>query len=840
MNKQLITPKHNPFALSALALFLLTALPSAEAGDNFDLQGFGYGTPMENTSTLQNFIDNNALMPGTWSSVVMVGQEQVDKRSMTYLISADKQRLEPQITLADLRRYGVRTRAAPGLKALPDSTIIGNIASYIEGAAYNIDPGARTLTISIPQLYLDQASRDSISPDLWDDGVPAAWLSYDYHGGSQHTDDAENETSHYVNLNASMTAGPWRLFNNSTWSNTEGWDTLNTWLQRDIKPLQSQLFMGQTYTNGDIFDSISFTGVKLETDTDMLPYSLQGFAPTISGIASSDARVTVKQGGYTIYQTWVSAGPFELKDINQVTSGGDLEITVREADGSEHSWIQASSSVPMMLRQGALKFSLSGGNYRDSYDDGNAEEPTFAQGTIVYGLPYGMTIYGGEIVSDIYLSALLGMGFDLHQLGSFSVDVNGARSETIKNDAYSESGLSWRMQYAKNIQPTNTTLTLASYRYSTSGFYTFQEALDQRADHADDSDDLYSYRRMYNRRSRWQINLSQSMDRWGSLNISGSQQDYWDLDGHERTLSVGYSNTLGRVMYSMNYNQTSTPDSDTDKQLAFTVTVPLDAWMPNAYANYNMNNRRHGATNHQAGLSGTLLEDNSLNYSVMQGYQDSPFVYSGSTDLNYRSSFGEFGAGYSYDDNNRQYNYRARGSIVAHPHGVTLGQAINNSALAIVHTEGASGVQVQNGTGITTDMFGNAVVPSLQSYRSNSIRVNTSTAENVEISQSVLQRIPNDGAVVMADFNARVGTRVLVTLLHHGQPVPFGAVVNLTNTSDPQSSIVADAGEVYLSGINEASTLQAQWGQHTGESCLAKLPEVGNQTQIVQLTVTCQ
>ena len=59
------------------------------------------------------------------------------------------------------------------------------------------------------------------------------------------------------------------------------------------------------------------TGVKLETDTSMLPVSQQGFAPVVRGIANSDAKVTIKQNGYTIYQTNVSPGPFEIRDLSR-------------------------------------------------------------------------------------------------------------------------------------------------------------------------------------------------------------------------------------------------------------------------------------------------------------------------------------------------------------------------------------------------------------------------------------------------------------------------------------------------------------------------------------------
>lgn len=57
------------------------------------------------------------------------------------------------------------------------------------------------------------------------------------------------------------------------------WDTQSTWLQRDVRSLKSLLRIGDTYTTGDVFDSIQFRGVQLMSDDEMLPDSQRGFAP---------------------------------------------------------------------------------------------------------------------------------------------------------------------------------------------------------------------------------------------------------------------------------------------------------------------------------------------------------------------------------------------------------------------------------------------------------------------------------------------------------------------------------------------------------------------------------
>jgi outer membrane usher protein len=119
-----------------------------------------------------------------------------------------------------------------------------------------------------------------------------------------------------------------------------------SWLERDITLLRSRLTLGDSYTNGDVFDGINFRGAQLASDDNMLPDSQKGFAPVIHGIARGTAQVSVKQNGYEIYQSTVPPGPFTINDLYAAGNGGDLQVTIKEADGS------ARSSRPY-LRSGA-------------------------------------------------------------------------------------------------------------------------------------------------------------------------------------------------------------------------------------------------------------------------------------------------------------------------------------------------------------------------------------------------------------------------------------------------------------------------------------------------------
>ncbi|EOJ7410914.1 fimbria/pilus outer membrane usher protein [Escherichia coli] len=167
-----------------------------------------------------------------------------------------------------------------------------------------------------------------------------------------------------MNLQSGINIGSWRLRDNSTWSYNSGssnssdsnkWQHINTSAERDIIPLRSRLTVGDSYTDGDIFDSVNFRGLKINSTEAMLPDSQHGFAPVIHGIARGTAQVSVKQNGYDVYQTTVPPGPFTIDDINSAANGGDLQVTIKEADGSIQTLYVPYSSVPVLQRAGDSK-----------------------------------------------------------------------------------------------------------------------------------------------------------------------------------------------------------------------------------------------------------------------------------------------------------------------------------------------------------------------------------------------------------------------------------------------------------------------------------------------------
>lgn len=152
-----------------------------------------------------------------------------------------------------------------------------------------------------------------------------------------------------------------------------------------------------------MFDSIPFRGVKLNSNEEMLPNSLRGFAPVISGIAQSNARITVTQNGNIVYQTFVAPGPYRIDDLYPSGQGGELTATITEADGTVRTQDIAYSSLPIMQRPGGFKYEVTAGRYNGNITHGSRESD-FALATLVYGLPYDITLYGGSLQAQDYIS----------------------------------------------------------------------------------------------------------------------------------------------------------------------------------------------------------------------------------------------------------------------------------------------------------------------------------------------------------------------------------------------------------------------------------------------------
>jgi outer membrane usher protein len=803
-------------------LVLLASIPfGVQARDYFNPALLGIDNPNQGDTDLSVFEEGETQAPGTYRVDIYINNAQQETRDVPFrmLAMADgKESLQPCLSMDQLNEMGVKTELFPDLG---DSTTECVNLHAIAQASAEFRFSAQQLLLSIPQAAMSQKVRGYVPESQWDNGISAFLFNYGLSGSDTFAGGGGNSKTQFANLRPGLNIGPWRLRNYTTWNNDDQsqWHSIYTYATRSIAPLKSQLALGDSTSPGDVFDSVPFRGVQLASDDDMIPDSQKGYAPVVRGIARTNAQVIIRQNGYVIYQTFVAPGAFEIHDMFPTGSSGDLRVTIKEADGSEQQLVVPFASLPVLQREGQLKYSLTAGQYR-SYDS-SVEQTPFGQGTAIYGLPQGFTAFGGSQFSSDYLSVSAGVGKNLGRFGAMSVDVTQANSTLPEQPA--DNGQSWRIRYNKNIVQTGTHVAVAGYRYSTDGYYSLQEVMDtHRSEHSPSS--------FERRRNRSELTMGQNL--WseaGSLSLNWTSEDYWNSNRIMRSVGVGYNNNWNGISYGLNYNynENSTANDngsgriyDRDQVFALNISMPLSRWLDNTYASYNLSSSKMGGSANTAGINGTALAGKNLNWSLQQTHSNQGEGYGGNMNADYRGTYAEANAGYAYGQKSQRLHYGVQGGVVAHRDGITFGQQLGET-ITLVKAPGADGIDINGQTGVKTDWRGYAIVPYSTPYRKNPVQLNTeSLPDNVElpfVSQNV---VPTRGAVTRASFDTSIGQRVLMTLRRaNGTPVPFGAIVNDLTEKKVQGFIVGDEGQVYLTGLTERGSLQVRWGSAADQQC---------------------
>lgn len=699
--------------------------------------------------------------------------------------------------------------------------------------------------LSIPQVFVRSRVRGYIPPEKWDNGINAFLLNYNFTGrNSKNYKDNINYNNYFLSLNSGLNIKSWRLRNESTWNYANGennqnkWKSIRTYAQTILIPIKGELTVGDSFSNGTIFDSLGFRGAKVESDDNMLPDSMRGFAPTIKGIASSNAMVTIKQNGFVIYQTSVPPGAFEINDLYATSSSGNLDVTIKENNGKVTRFVVPYSNVPILQREGRLKYEVLGGEFRTG--SSLQDKPNFAQASLIYGLPHNMTIYGGTQFSNKYQAYALGLGGNLGYLGALSADITQANS-ILPNEEHKK-GQSFRLLYAKSLSNTGTNFQIMGYRYSTQGYYTLNEVSYKRMSGyviktqdgpvkvEDELSDYYNLN--YSKKGRFQINVNQQVTDNSSLYVLGSYQTYWRTTDTEQLWQVGYNASINSINYNLSFTKSKSPGLDSDnKNIAFNISIPINELFNNGrvndlksnsnsmYAVYSMNRSNDNQLIQQAGLTGTLLEDNNLSYNIQQGYTNKNIGYSGMVYGNYKGKYANIGSGYNYSNDWHELNYSLSGGVVAHSEGITLSQPLGDTNI-LIKADNADNIRVENANGVLTNSSGYAILPYASTYKDNRVALDiNSLGENVELDNSVVNVVPTKGALVKADFKTNIGYRAMINLLKpNGSNVPFGAIA--IDEARLVSGIVGDNGSLFISGLAPSGKLKVQWGNKQDQQCI--------------------
>ena len=771
--------------------------------------------------------ETSSLLPGSYRSQVYVNDTYVETKKISYNITDGF--FTPVITLKDLKNWGVKTAMLNEIRGNADDEEIKSPGKRLLPLKFYYSLNDERLNISVPQAYLCTTANVDAPRTMWDQGVSAFFTTYNINGVKSSGANNAN-SSLYLRLSNGLNIGAWRLRNNSSFQRqSDGrkrFYALTNYLQRDVQSLNAQFVAGRISTSSALFDSVRMDGAAVYSDTSMLPYNQQGLAPTIRGIAKSDAQITVNQNGRTIYQTSVPAGPFAISDISSL-SNGNLLVTVREADGSEHSFNQFFAAVPGMQREDHMRFATNFGKYLSTLPGG--KEPYFFQHDMAYGVNNYLTTYAGTQIAPNYMSLQAGTGLGMMDYGAISGDITYARSRLTNGDR--DKGESFRVQYAKSLNNIGTDLTLAGYRYSTAGFYDFSETNDLTVSNTYSSIGN-------NKKTRIQLQINQNFGTLGGIALTAYYQNFWNTHHQERNTSLSYNTDIKDIFYSIDYMTSKiSGQSSSDNLVSLNISVPLDKFLPSAWSSYGISRSSSGDINQNLSLYGNFEHDPTWSYDI-RSQQNHSSGYGGSASLSHNNQYGMFSASYSYDPDYRQTNFNAAGGIVFHDDGVTLSQPLYGP-FAIIHTNGAEHIQLKNHRDIYTDSKGNAILPYLSPYHKNRVDLDTNTfPDDFDFDNLTTMIVPTEGAIIRTDFGGFKGYQAFIHLTHRGAMIPFGTMVKLI-TNKTITGIVDEKGLVYLKGIPASGILMVQWGRRSDQQCRSDFKVKNTDTVLQQLSLEC-
>ncbi|AZC38244.1 type 1 fimbriae anchoring protein FimD [Pseudomonas chlororaphis subsp. piscium] len=749
-------------------------------------------------------IANNSIAPGTYPVTIRLNQSFFDRRDMTLAKDRKSGDVRPCLSSALLKELGVKLEAfvKPG-EPLPECV---NLEALIKDASASFDAQRLTLDISVPQIALRRDAAGYVSPEEWDSGINAGILNYQFSTAQTRSSTQGNSSQTSLYANGGFNLGDWRFRSSSSFrQDSQGpsiWQRSNTYAQRDLTGIKGTLSLGESFTPGDMFDSVPFRGVQLASDMGMLPDSMQGYAPTIRGIAETQAKVEVRQNGYSLYTTYVAPGAFEINDLNAAGGSGDLEVVITEADGRERRFTQAYATLGNMLREKTWRYSLSAGQYNPA---DASDRPMFGEASLAYGLPCDLTLYGGLQGSNFYRAGVVGVGKSLGSLGAISLDVTQAQTDTPKDLTArnaTQQGRSYTLRYGKTFD-SGTSVRFAGYRYSTEGYRDFGEAVAQQ------QADAYTN---ISKRSRLEASINQTLGNIGSLYLNASQQDYWGTSQQQKQMQLGFNTQYKDVNLGVYASKTLVGSFGETNQMVLTLSMPLGR--TSNTGTFSLTRNTDGSIDQRMGLSGN---SGNLSYNIDGNRAQRSGSNTGSAQIGYLAPFAQLGAGVSVGQGYKQSSISASGSVLAHSDGLAFGQNLGET-VALVNVKDTPNAGLLNAPGVLTDKKGYAVVPYLTPYRRNRIALDTSELDNsVDILDGVTNVVPRRGAVVKVSFAASRSEKVLLNVrLQDGTLLPFGTTVY--NEKGVSAGVVGQAGRVLLS-VGSGKTFSMKWGKGEKQHC---------------------
>lgn len=754
--------------------------------------------------------NESGIQPGRYGLEIFLNGKNLRTHYVEFVI--EKGVVTPCISQKILERISFNEQHIPFFS--PEQQCI-NLTEKLPGSLATYDDENERLILTIPQIYLQQHAEGYIDPSRWDEGINALSASYSLSGSNSMVSKNASQSQLYGNLQTTLRLGTWRFYTYDSMMTGKQQNRkiqhLQSYAQRAIGPLLSELSLGDLNTTGELFDTTSLRGVVLKSDERMLPWTVKGYAPEVRGIANSNAIVTIRQNGNVIYEQNVPPGEFKISNIAALGYGGNLDVMVTESNGVVRTFQIPYSSIPQLLRKGYFRYSVAAGKVRRAGID---TLPSLLESTLQYGLSNNITLYGGlQSVFDKSYNALnTGLAFNT-PYGALSTDItHSLLPEKYKNEKRDSLLDSSRLKvgYSKLLNQTKTNFNIASYYIAGENFYSLDEILRARST---PSNKVWNDTDRY--RNKFELVITQDLiDDWGQLALSGWWEKNNKNSGNNTRSSYlfSYKNNYESLNYSLSLNKTFTYEGKEDTTLILNMSMPFGfkkVSRPNLRVSMSYNNSDATLRSSLSGSSQRESSSTSFNTYMSQSSRKGPNfgINVGNSSRTLQKSIS-----YSQTLNSSSLAGSINGGVLLHSDGIQFSSYIGET-IALVEAKSAEGASIKGNRNSSIGKDGFGIFSYLTPYEENTFNLDlTGAPVGFEPEEDGLTVVPTSGAVIKVKFNNKnTGHRSVIARVKKddGGFIPFASRIydegnNISGTS-------GQGGITIISLPEKTQSLDVRW-----------------------------
>lgn len=582
---------------------------------------------------------------------------------------------------------------------------------------------------------------------------------------------------------------------------------LETTLSRDFPDAAISLRLGDGATRAGLMGrSTYFGGVQVSKNFGLTPGFVTQPIPVISGTSSAPSTVELYINDALRQTSSVPTGPFVIDNFPQLSGAGQARVVVRDVLGRETVLVQPFFSHANMLAKGLSDWSAEAGAVRENLGiESNDYGQRFVAGMVRWGLADQLTLEGRVEVTRSFRNAGLGLtvGLPWQLVGLAAVGASQAEADG--------SGREWVLGLEHDSLRHGFTVHAQG---ATRGWRQLGlEAALQRS------------------RRELSASYSYSSEAWGSLGIGLAR---FSSAGQRpvSTVSANYSQRIGQQS-SLTITVTRVLGAPSATALGVSMNVPLE----NRINVATSVSQRSGSTDAYVSASRSLSEETGLGWRALSGLRASrPYAEAGAY---YQGNRILLTGDVSAAEDRQALRLGTQGAFVLIDGKFFASRRVQES-FALVEVPGYAGIGVGfQGRPLTqTDAAGYALLPRLQPFISNSIRLDpTDLPINAELDTIEREVVPPARSAVKVTFPVRSGRGALIRLLlDDGEPAPAGAEIELAG--DNKEFFVARRGEAFITGLQPSNTIVLKW-KNFRCTVEVKLPP-GNPEEIARVgPLTC-